>query len=55
MKRTLVALAAFVARSKVVDLETLRECVKEEFAKKAKLIPVNMAALDRGFEAANPS
>jgi len=48
----IVALAAFVARSKVVDFERLRNCVKEEFARKAKLIPMNMTALDQGFEAA---
>lgn len=47
-----VALAAFVARSGVVDFEVLRETVKEEFAHKAKFIPLNMAALDRGREAA---
>ena len=48
----IVALAAFVARSKVVDFELLRQCVKEEFARKAKLIPMNMTALDQGFTAA---
>lgn len=48
----IVALAAFVARSKVVDFELLRQCVKEEFARKAKLIPMNMTALDQGFKAA---
>jgi 2-oxoglutarate ferredoxin oxidoreductase subunit gamma len=48
----IVALAAFVARSKIVDVESLRRCVKAEFAKKAKLIPMNMTAVDRGLEAA---
>jgi len=51
----IVALAAFVARCKIVDIESLRQCVKEEFAKKAKLIPLNMTAMDRGLEAAQSS
>lgn len=48
----IVALAAFVARSKIVSLETLKACVKEEFGKKPKLIPLNMAAVDAGEAAA---
>ena len=48
----IVALAAFVARSKIVSLETLKTCVKEEFSKKPKLIPLNMAAVDAGEQAA---
>jgi len=48
----IVALAAFVARSQIVSVDTLRECVKDEFAKKAKLIPLNMTAMDKGREAA---
>jgi len=48
----IVALAAFVARSRIVDLEVLRHCVKEEFAGKPKVIPVNMAAFQAGVEAA---
>ncbi|MEE8415505.1 MAG: 2-oxoacid:acceptor oxidoreductase family protein [Desulfobacterales bacterium] len=44
----IVALGAFVARSKIVDFESLRKTVKEEFAGKEKFIPLNMAALDRG-------
>lgn len=47
-----VALAAFVARSGVVPIEALREVVKQEFARKAKLIPLNMDAFDRGVQAA---
>lgn len=49
----IVALAAFVARTKVVKMETLRRCVKEEFASKQKLIPLNMAAVDEGEKAAH--
>jgi 2-oxoglutarate ferredoxin oxidoreductase subunit gamma len=48
----IVALAAFVARSKIVDFELLREAVKEKFAAKEKLIPLNMKALDEGRKAA---
>jgi len=48
----IVALAAFVARSKIVSLDTLKHCVKEEFSKKPKLIPLNMEAVDAGVKAA---
>lgn len=48
----IVALAAFVARSGIVDFEGLRETVKIEFAHKTRFIPLNMAALDRGRESA---
>ena len=48
----IVALAAFVSRSQVVDFETLRESVKTKFAKKEKLIPLNMKALEEGKKAA---
>jgi 2-oxoglutarate ferredoxin oxidoreductase subunit gamma len=47
-----VALAAFVARSGVVPLDALRQAVEKEFARKAKLIPINMDAFDRGVRAA---
>ncbi len=47
-----VALAAFAARSGLVPLEVLRRAVEEEFARKAKLIPLNMDAFDRGVRAA---
>lgn len=46
----IVALAAFVARSKVVSLEALKACVEEEFSKKPKLIPLNIKAIDAGFD-----
>ncbi len=48
----IIALAAFVARTKIVDFELLREAVKERFAAKEKLIPLNMKALDAGLKAA---
>ena len=44
----IVALGAFVARSKIVDFDLVRSCVKEKFASKEKLIPMNIAALEEG-------
>ena len=48
----IVALSAFAAKSGLVDLETLRDCIKEEFASKSKVIPINMDAFDRGVQMA---
>jgi 2-oxoglutarate ferredoxin oxidoreductase subunit gamma len=48
----IVALAAFVARSRVVSFEALTEAVKEKFAEKTKLIPLNLKALEAGRQAA---
>jgi 2-oxoglutarate ferredoxin oxidoreductase subunit gamma len=48
----IVALAAFVARSKIVDFGLLEESVKNKFAEKEKLIPINMKALEEGRKAA---
>ncbi len=48
----IVALAAFAAKSQLVDLDLLKKCIKEEFAAKAKIIPMNMDAFDRGVAAA---
>ena len=48
----IIALAAFVARSKIVEFDLLKESVKEKFAEKEKLIPLNMKALDEGLKAA---
>ena len=48
----IVALAAFVSRSQVVDFERLRESVKNKFANREKLIPLNMKALEEGQKAA---
>jgi len=48
----IVALAAFVARSNIVAIETLKNCLKQEFAKKPKLIPLNLKAVDEGVKAA---
>lgn len=48
----IVALAAFVARSNIVKMDTLRECIKEEFSKKKELIPLNLKAVEEGSKAA---
>jgi 2-oxoglutarate ferredoxin oxidoreductase subunit gamma len=48
----IIALAAFVARSKIVEFDLLKESVKEKFADREKLIPLNMQALDEGHKAA---
>jgi 2-oxoglutarate ferredoxin oxidoreductase subunit gamma len=49
----IVALAAFVSRSQVVDFEMLRKSVKDKFASREKLIPLNMKALEEGKKAAS--
>lgn len=46
----IVALAAFAAKCKLVDLDVLKDCVREEFAAKAKIIPLNMKAFDEGVK-----
>ena len=48
----IVALSAFVSRSKLVKFDLLRETIKTEFASKAQFIPLNMAAVDEGEKAA---
>jgi 2-oxoglutarate ferredoxin oxidoreductase subunit gamma len=48
----IVALAAFVARSRIVSFEALTAAVKDKFAEKAKLIPLNIKALEAGRKAA---
>lgn len=51
----IVAVSAFAAKSKMVDIDILRECVKEQFAARAKLIPLNMKAFDEGLKIAEES
>lgn len=48
----IVALAAFVARSNIVDFDVLRACVKSKFAAHEKLIPINLKALEQGRKTA---
>ena len=47
-----VALAAFVARSNIVDFDLLKKYVRKEFSKKERLIPLNMEAVEQGKKAA---
>ena len=49
----IIALAAFTARSKIVDFEIMKKCVEKEFSKKPKLIPLNMEAVEAGKKAAS--
>jgi 2-oxoglutarate ferredoxin oxidoreductase subunit gamma len=49
----IVALSAFVFHSKVVDFEILRECVKEEFAGKEKIMNLNLEAVELGKKCLN--
>ncbi len=51
----IVALAAFVTRSKIVEFDLLRQWIKKEFSSREKLIPINMEALDQGKKAAQLS
>jgi 2-oxoglutarate ferredoxin oxidoreductase subunit gamma len=44
----IVALSAFVARSNIVDLDDLRQCIEEEFSEKKELVTLNMKAADQG-------
>jgi 2-oxoglutarate ferredoxin oxidoreductase subunit gamma len=48
----IVALSAFVTRSTVVRFDSLKTAVKDKFALKEKLIPLNMDALEEGRKAA---
>ena len=48
----IVALAAFVARSKIVSFESLKTAVKAEFSKKKEFIPLNLRALEAGCKRA---
>ena len=48
----IVALSAFVARSEVVDSDSLESAVRAKFAQKEKLIPLNLKALEEGRKAA---
>ncbi|PIP35189.1 MAG: 2-oxoacid:ferredoxin oxidoreductase subunit gamma [Desulfobacterales bacterium CG07_land_8_20_14_0_80_52_14] len=49
----IVALGAFVARSKIIDFELIRQMVRKEFGKKEKSLKINLAALEEGRKAAS--
>jgi 2-oxoglutarate ferredoxin oxidoreductase subunit gamma len=51
----IVALAAFAAKARLVDLDLLKECIKKEFSAKPKIIPLNMRAFDKGVQIAENS
>ena len=51
----IVALSAFAAKAKIVDLQLLKNCVKDEFSAKPKIIPLNMKSFDEGVNIANNS
>ncbi|OGR22512.1 MAG: 2-oxoacid:ferredoxin oxidoreductase subunit gamma [Desulfobacterales bacterium RIFOXYA12_FULL_46_15] len=51
----IIALSAFAAKAKIVDMEVLRHCVMDEFSAKPKIIPLNMKAFDEGIDIANKS
>ena len=46
----MVALGAYVGATGITDVQKVKEILSESFAAKPKLIPVNYAALDKGFE-----
>jgi len=48
----IVALSAFIARSKIIGLDTLKHCVESQFAKKPNVIELNLKALEAGVRAA---
>lgn len=47
----IVALAAFVAKTKVVKMETLAKVVKDKFAAKPAMLPMNIKAMEAGQKA----
>jgi 2-oxoglutarate ferredoxin oxidoreductase subunit gamma len=48
----IIALSAFVVRTEIIDFDLLREAVKQKFATKQKLIPLNIKAMEAGRKAA---
>ncbi len=48
----IVALSAFTARSGIVEFDTMKQCVKNEFMKKPKVLELNMLAVEEGKNAA---
>ncbi|OGP57576.1 MAG: 2-oxoacid:ferredoxin oxidoreductase subunit gamma [Deltaproteobacteria bacterium RBG_13_49_15] len=48
----IVALGAFVARSKIIEFDILENAVRNEFKKKKEFISLNLAALQEGKKAA---
>lgn len=46
----MVALGAFLGASHLVDLDLVKGSLEETFAARPKLIPINLVALDKGYE-----
>ncbi len=46
----MVALGAYIGASGLVDLELVKKTLAETLASRPKLIPINYACLDKGFE-----
>jgi 2-oxoglutarate ferredoxin oxidoreductase subunit gamma len=46
----MVALGAFLGASQIVDVELVKGALEETFAARPKLVPINMAALAKGYE-----
>ncbi|MCD6309230.1 MAG: 2-oxoacid:acceptor oxidoreductase family protein [Candidatus Eremiobacteraeota bacterium] len=46
----MVIMGAFLAVKPLVKLDTIRKLIEKHFEKKPKLIPLNLKALERGFE-----
>lgn len=49
----IVALSAFVSRSKIVDFDILRDCVKKEFSSKESIMNLNLEAVAQGKKCVN--
>ncbi len=49
----IVALGAFVSRSKILDFDVIRRCVREEFESKKAFLALNTEALEAGKNAAD--
>lgn len=47
----IIALTAFVQRSRIVGIETLRQCIRAEFGGKEALAALNLKAVDAGIDA----
>ncbi len=46
----MVALGAFLGATQLVDLERVKASLEDTFAARPKLVPINLAALSKGYE-----
>ncbi len=49
----IIVLSAFVAKTGIVSVDSLKKSVEKEFSKKPKLIPLNMKAISYGLKFVN--